>query len=487
VIEGFLVDWSMEQPAGVPRLPVGLLDDAQRAAELARVQQRRAMDAAYEAELVLDLAAGRPDTLDPSPGSPGARSGSWAPDGELPGVSEFFTAELSVVLNCGRGTAAHLARRAWTWREKLPATFAALAAGTIDERRARELADVLQHTSAEVARAVEDRLLGEAPSLSLRRLRNRATELVIELDAAAVDRRREQAQRAADVRTWPAATEGMATLAAALPVEEAAACYDLVDQLARMLKADGDKRPIGQLRAAVLSLLIRRPADHGLPEGAQIQLTVTASLSALDGTSTVPGEVNGHPITAAHLRELLARAGALGLTTPQGGSLLFAVTDADGGLLATLTAAELARLARRGCTTHPDAACACPVTEPPPRTQAYEPTDAQRRWVRTRDRTCRFPNCGRRVAWTDLDHVVAHACGGETDCTNLCCLCRSHHRLKTFARGWQFVMDADGTLHVTTPSGVTRTTRPPGLRPRATAPPPVREDAAPQDDDPPPF
>ena len=30
--------------------------------------------------------------------------------------------------------------------------------------------------------------------------------------------------------------------------------------------------------------------------------------------------------------------------------------------------------------------------------------------------------------------------------------------------GWQFRLDDDGTLHVTTPSGVTRTTRPPGLR-----------------------
>jgi len=46
VIEGFLVDWSMEQPAGVPRLPVALLDDHEKAAELARVQRRRAMDTA---------------------------------------------------------------------------------------------------------------------------------------------------------------------------------------------------------------------------------------------------------------------------------------------------------------------------------------------------------------------------------------------------------------------------------------------------------
>src|SRR3712207_6874590 len=37
------------------------------------------------------------------------------------------------------------------------------------------------------------------------------------------------------------------------------------------------------------------------------------------------------------------------------------------------------------------------------------------------------------------------------------------HRLKTHAPGWSFAMDDDGTLTVTTPSGVTRVTRPPGL------------------------
>jgi hypothetical protein len=129
------------------------LSKAQKAADLARVQQRRAMEAAYEAAIVLSLAEDTPATLDPPPGTPGARSDSWAPEGELPGVSEFFGAELAVVLNCGRGTAAHLARRAWTWRESLPATFAALGRGEIDERRARELAEVLGNVRPAVARA----------------------------------------------------------------------------------------------------------------------------------------------------------------------------------------------------------------------------------------------------------------------------------------------------------------------------------------------
>jgi hypothetical protein len=269
----------------------------------------------------------------------------------------------------------------------------------------------------------------------------------------------------------------MATLAGDMTAEDAAACFDVIDQLATMAKADGDPRPIGQIRASIHSMLILRPADHGLP-GVTVNLAVTATLDGLEGASDRGGEVNGFPITVAHLRDLLRRLGALGLTTPEGGRLTFAITDEDGRLLATVSAAELARLAKQGCRQHPDGNCGCPVLGMPRATDAYEPTAAQRRSASTRDRRCRTPNCGQRAGWADHDHVVPHAEGGRTTCTNLCCLCRSHHRLKTFARGWTFRMEPDGTLRVTSPSGVTHTTRPPGLRPPEHADP---------DDDPPPF
>ena len=499
-VEGLLLTWSFDQPLPDRRLPVSLLSKAQKAAELQRVQARRAMDAAYEAELVMGLADDTPDTLDPPADHPGAKKGSWAPDTELPGVSEFFTAELAMVLNCGRGTASHLARRAWIYRESLPATWAALAEGRLDEPRAKALADVLAHTRPEIARAVEARVLPEAPGLSMGRLKARALALLLEQDADAVNARRKDAQRQADVRSYPSHLEGMSTLAADLPTPVSAECMDVVDQLAAMLKADGDPRPIGELRAAVLADLIRRPWDTRLP-AVTTRLRVTAPLPSLAGHSAEPGEVNGQPITAAHVRELVARLGFLAAQTTECGSLAFAITDADGRLLATATSEALERLARRGCPEHPDRDCGCPVLGRPAATTAYSPSGAHDEWVRTRDRACRFPNCGQRVGWADLDHVIPHACGGATDCANLCCLCRSHHRLKTFARGWRFVMDPDGVLHVTTPSGITRTTRPPGLRPSGLRPPGlrppeppgrppealIRPPAAMPDDDPPPF
>jgi hypothetical protein len=490
-LEAALVGGLLERPPITQRLPVGLLTRQEKAAELQRLQARKAMDAAYEAELVLGLADDTPDTLDPPPGHPGAKKGSWAPDPELPGVSEFLVPELAVVLNCGRGTASNLAHRAWTYRENLPATWAALADGVLDEARTKVLADVLAHTSPAVARRIEARLLPEATHLSLGRLKAKALALLLELDAAAVDKRRKDAKRQADVRAYPSHLEGMATLAAELPADEAAEGFDLIDQLAQMAKADGDPRPIGQIRAEVFSLLIRRPADHGLPE-VTAKVTVTAALHALEGRTAEPGSVDGLPITATHVRELLQRLGALGLRAAEGGSLTLAITDADGRLLATATREQLAQLARRGCRTHPAGACACRVLDRPASTEAYTPTPAQTAFVTTRDRGCRFTNCGHRAGWADRDHVIPRADGGPTDCANLCCLCRSHHRLKTLGRGWRFVMDPDCTLHVTTPSGVTRTTRPPGMRlpPEPARPAPAPETQrrpAPPEDDPPPF
>ncbi len=487
-VTGGLLDLLVSRPPEVARAPVALLSDDQVAAELARVQARRAMDAAYEAELVLRLAELRPDGDDPPPGTPGARS--WKPDTELPGVSEFFPAELAVVLNCGRVAASKLAHRAWTLRESRPGTWAALAAGQLDEYRARILVEALEHTAPALARRVEARLLPEAAQLTAGRLRKRALALLQQLDPDAGERRREQAKRRADVRVHPSPLDGMATLATDMPSDVAAACHDLLDRLARMLKADGDPRPIGEIRAELHADLILRPRESGrLPVTAHLQ--VIATLASLAGHSSEPGEVSGLPVTAAHLRELLRQLDALGLQAPQGGSVTVALTDDDGTLRATTTLDRLHRLAARGCRSHPTGDCGCAVLDRPAPRDGYTPSADQQVFVHVRDRTCRFPTCGQRVGWADADHVLAHACGGPTDCANLCCLCRSHHRLKTHARGWRFHMAPDGILTVTTPSGITRTTRPPGMRPPPAAPESPPEDTRPPptdpDDDRPPF
>ena len=246
-----------------------------------------------------------------------------------------------------------------------------------------------------------------------------------------------------------------------------------VDARAHLAKADGDPRPIGVLRAELMAHLALRPGDDARPS-VTAEVRVLAPLNALladpasPGTAGVPqgiAEVEGEPVTAAHLRALLTALDSIcpgGLQPPTDGSLHLELLGSGGELRATLTRRELERVVRRGCSEHRDGACRCWLVDRPPPTEAYTPTAAQRRFVTARDRTCRHPGCRNKAGWADLDHVIPHADGGPTACDNLCCLCRRHHRLKTHTPGWRFRLDADGTLRVTTPSGVTRISRPPG-------------------------
>ena len=71
-LEAGLVARLLERPPTSAGSPVGVLTQEEKAAELQRLQARKAMDAAYEVELILGLAEDTPDTLDPSPDHPGA-------------------------------------------------------------------------------------------------------------------------------------------------------------------------------------------------------------------------------------------------------------------------------------------------------------------------------------------------------------------------------------------------------------------------------
>jgi hypothetical protein len=489
-------------------LPVYARRAEEKAAELQRVQQLKAELAAYEIELVAAFAADRPAQLDRRPGQPGAAAGE---DSTPDGVSEFFSDELALTLNCARASATTLIEHALTLTGSLRATLEELAQGRLDWPRARTMAEELggkvRGTDPAVLAQVEAAVLPEAPSLSVRRLKDRLRQELAARDAAASDRAREDARRAVTVRRRPVG-DGVSELIAGMPDELAAACQATIDELAWRAKKAGDDRPIGILRVGVLTDLIQRPWLSPEPVAAHVEVQVPlgaltpggflAQGSPLPPALTRPGSVAeptgavaGVPITAAHVRDVLAQLGAVGLQTPPGGSIGFSFTDDRGALQAVATLRELRQAARRGCPVHCEGPCDCPVITGPVATTAYTPTAAQGRFLTSRDRTCRHPGCSNRAGWADVDHVIPHARGGATDCANLCCLCRRHHRLKTFAPGWTYAMTADGILTVTTPAGVTRTSRPPGLHltgPRVlTRPPDQPPPASDPADDPPPF
>jgi hypothetical protein len=495
--------------------------------EMRAVADGRAQLAAYEAVLVAELAARRPAQTDLTDDRPGHGVEGWAPTRVPVGVSEFLVDELAVLKGISLSAATGLAERSLALVRELPATWEALADGLVDEPRANAIVRALAGQSQSAGGPVEPAVVAEVEAQALEwaragetpaRLRERTAAALIAVDAAAADRRRKKAERAADVRVRSVG-DGMSELIADLPTPVAAACRETVDAYARMAKDDGDERSIGQLRALALSDLILRPWDTSRePVTAHLQLvaplpvvlrrvgagTLLAPSAADDDSPAAPAwtptdedaaSVDGAPITHEQLRDLLEQLDSLcpgGLQAPTGGSLDISLVDpVTGALRATVSRPELQRLVRRGCTDHPGGGCGCPVTDRPPPVDRYTPTPAQRRFLHARDRTCRHPGCRRPAARTDLDHVQAHSDGGATDCANLCCLCRRHHRLKTHAPGWRFTMSTDGVLSVTTPSGVTRTTRPPGLRlpagQQSTRLRRVPTGAPPDAHDPPPF
>jgi len=126
-----------------------------------------------------------------------------------------------------------------------------------------------------------------------------------------------------------------------------------------------------------------------------------------------------------------------------------AVVLGSGLLPAPLLAAKLAGTAKVIPVVHPGQA-------PPER--RWIPSQVLAWFVRARDMTCRFPGCDEPAHVCDVDHTIAYP-HGPTQASNLKCLCRKHHLLKTFG-GWLDRQHPDGTVVWTSPHGQAYTTRP---------------------------
>ncbi|MFL6062753.1 MAG: HNH endonuclease signature motif containing protein, partial [Marmoricola sp.] len=88
-------------------------------------------------------------------------------------------------------------------------------------------------------------------------------------------------------------------------------------------------------------------------------------------------------------------------------------------------------------------------------TPTYAPSDRLREQVIQRDQTCVFPHCTTPARACDLDHITPYDPHGPCDQTttwNLACLCRTHHRLKTFHH-WTYTQTHPGIFEWRSPHG----------------------------------
>jgi hypothetical protein len=382
-------------------------------------------------------------------------------------VSEWAADEAAVALGMSPDEASRLLEQCLVLDEQLGDTWAALEAGDIGWQHALVLVDVLGRMStAAKRREAERRLLARVHGKSATQLRRAARRLVLLIDAAAAARRAARAVTGRQVRFTPG-DDGMAFLEARMPLPVARACYNRLSAQADECRTERDERSTDERRTDCLADLILRPDATDRPP-VQVSLTVVVPAATLCGGDE-PGEVDGEPVPAAVVRELARTLGLMPRPGEAGdasdvaalGALLGAdrtagtalehrphiavVDELDGSLLALTDAAGL----RRG-----------EALGPPPDSPGYRPGRALNRFVRLRDRRCRFPGCRARPRTCDLDHVVAHPLGPTSVC-NLCALCEHHHRLKHQAPGWTLTGTGDGGLTWTTPGGLQVTTCPP--------------------------
>ncbi|BCZ21118.1 HNH endonuclease signature motif containing protein [Mycobacterium senriense] len=347
----------------------------------------------------------------------------WAVDTEA-----AVSAEVAAELRIGQGLAASRVRYARAMRERLPKVGGVFTAGDIDYRMFQTIVfrtdlvtdpDVLGAVDATVAANVT-----RWPSLSQGRLAAQVDRVVSRADADAVRRRRE---RVADREIWIAdAGDGVSHIEGSLLSPDAHALDKRLNALAATV-CEHDPRSREQRRADALKALAAGANRLGCRCGrsdcgsgkraasSPVVIHVIAEQAVLDGRGSTPG----------------AQMGAEGLIPPE--------------LLAELAAsAKLTPLVHHG--------------DAPPEA-GYVPSRALADFVRCRDLTCRWPGCDRPATDCDLDHTIPYADGGATQASNLKCLCRTHHLVKTFW-GWRERQLPDGTLILSSPAGRTYVTTP---------------------------
>ncbi|KAA0086462.1 HNH endonuclease [Mycolicibacterium sp. P9-64] len=351
----------------------------------------------------------------------GGASDDWIID-----ANDAVVLEIAAALGVSRGWAASYVRYAYALRVQIPEVGRVFIAGDIDEATFRTAVfRVGLITDDDVRAAVDEQLAVRLPrwgTLSRKDLSGRIDKVIATVDADAVRRRRD---RVADREVVVGDVgDGLAEVSATVFASDGHGFADRLTALAHTV-CDADPRTLAQRRADAFGVI-----------GAADRLGCRCGRSDCPATGSVASAVMIHVIAEQ-------------ATVEGTGDAPGALFGSD-WLIPAEVIAELAQTARLRPLIHPGDA-------PPER--GYVPSRALADFVRSRDLTCRFPNCDVPATDCDVDHTIAHGEGGPTQASNLKCLCRTHHLGKTFW-GWRDEQLRDGTVIWTSPAGERYVTHP---------------------------
>jgi hypothetical protein len=181
--------------------------------------------------------------------------------------AEFAADELADELHLSALSAAEQIGFACTVAQRLPATFAALAAGQIHPVHVRIIEDETRFLSAEDAAKADAVLAGLAPGKTFGELRHAAHKLVLQLDPDAAKKRKEAARGEAHVRRFREDSGNAGMVARELPSDEVLASWQHVEQRALDLRAAGMPGTLQELRVRAYLDLLQERDSRDLPAG----------------------------------------------------------------------------------------------------------------------------------------------------------------------------------------------------------------------------
>jgi len=316
---------------------------------------------------------------------------------------------------------------------EMPHTLAALTAGMLSEWRATLIVKESACLSIEHRRILDARMCANLTDLDgkgNKQIESDAKAIAYELDPhAVVDRAvRAETERSVWIRPAP---DAMTYVTALLPLTQGVAVYAT---LTRDADTCGDGRTRGQVMADTLvERVTGRPADVPIPISVEMVITDETLL----GGDTTPARVPGYgPIPAMVARRLVS------------------ATANDARSTATLR--RLYRHPRSGALVAMES-------------RARRFPKGLRRFIATRDDTCRTPYCDAPVRHTD--HAHAHTRGGPTTALNGLGECEACNYAKE-APGWTVTTHLDRagghTAEFTTPTGARHHSQAPPLPGRTT-------------------